>query len=203
MSTGSKHIAELFVHEARSHGNSSRDALCKSCNICFFAEPVTGEELTCSSYACLNFIGDNENVLCRAELIHCVNEFLVKSIHAALALHILDHDRADRIIELFLQVGDIVGFNVYESLEEGEEVVVENVLSRCRERSHCSAVEGIYKGDDSMSALAVFIEAVLPCHLDSALVSLCAAVAEEHRLVACDVTEPFGEIRLNRRIVVI
>ena len=54
-----------------------------------------------------------------------------------------------------------------------------------------------------MSALAVFIEAVLSCDLYGAFVSLCAAVSEEYPAVSGDIAELIGEFSLYSRVVVV
>ncbi len=51
---------------------------------------------------------------------------------------------------------------------------MENILTRSGKSCDRSAVEGIYKSNNFLSAAAVFVKAVFSCDLDSTLVSFCA-----------------------------
>ena len=129
MSTGSKNIFALLTDEASAHWDTACDALCEGSYISFLSVVIACEEFSCTSHACLYLISDDENILFSAESVYSVNEFLVQLVYTALALNVFHHDSAYRIIQLCFEVVDIVSSYVYESFEEREEVVMENILT--------------------------------------------------------------------------
>ena len=143
-------------------------------------EIVSCEELSCPADTGLHLIRDSQYILRRGKLIYRIDKSFIERIDTAFALYVLEHHRANGIIELCFEVVDVVGFSKYKTLCEREEVVVENILPGSRQRCDSSAVEGVHEGDDVVSAFAVLVEAVFSCYLDSALVGFCAGVSEKH-----------------------
>ena len=129
MSSGSQNSAELLVHNTGAHRQTACDALCKGGDVSLFAEPVPCQQLAGPADAGLHLVGDYKNILLTAELENGVHELLVKGIHSALALDIFQHNSANAVVQFGFQVVDVVGCDVHESLKEGEEIVMENVLS--------------------------------------------------------------------------
>ena len=70
---------------------------------------------------------------------------------------------------------------------------MESILSRSGKRGDGSSVERVFKRDNLVSAVAVFIEAVFSRDFYSAFVSLRAAVREARLFKMRELTELFGE----------
>ena len=176
---GRRHNAlSLFAAYAHAYRQAAAQSLCRSDQIGLDTVMLIGKELSRSSDAGLNLIDDNEDVALRAEFRKRLDIALVEDIHAALALNDLYQHRAGFVGDGGSQGVKAVWLGVCKASGKREKEVVKNVLTRCREGGHCSAVEGVFQGDDLVSVRAVFVEAVFARCFDGALVSLRAAVAE-------------------------
>ena len=91
---------------------------------------LRSKKLSRTSNAGLNLIGNSKNVLFGTKLEYLINKSLVKRDNTALTLNEFKHNSTNAVICLSSEVVDVVSLNVDEALNEGEEIVVENVLSR-------------------------------------------------------------------------
>ena len=208
MCTLAKYLTALLVSKAHAYWNTACKTLCKCGYVRLYVVKLRCEELAGSANACLYLVCDSEDIpLCT--LKHdSVHKALLKRYNSALALNKLEHYSADlvvKLVELVHKIVNIISDNILKSTNEREEVVVENLLSCCRKSAKRSAVETVYKGNDdiSLSVLAVFVKAVFSCKLDSALVSLCARVAEEHFLIACCLAKSFCKVSLYLCVIIV
>lgn len=178
--TAGEGFRALFACDEASDGETAAEAFCGRDDIGLNSGVHIAEELTAASDAGLDFVDDEEDILIITELLHLTEVIVVKDIDAALALHDLKHDCADVIGARVPECVEIAGLAVPEAFGEGEEELVEDVLTGSGEGSDGTAMEGLVHGDDGISAVAVLIEAVLSCELDCALIGFRTGVAEEH-----------------------
>ena len=98
MGSGGQDISALFSGEAYADRNAASQSLCEGSQVSLLAEVVARKELTGSSDAGLNLVCDGEDVLFSAESVDLVYKFLLERHNAALALNVLEHYGADRVV---------------------------------------------------------------------------------------------------------
>ena len=136
------------------------------------------KQLACSADACLNLIDNNENIVVVAILNKFFYIFGIEDIYTALALNEFKHYCAGFVRNNCFQSVHIVCVCILKALCKREEIVMKNILTCCGKSCNSSAVKGIVKRYDFISALAVLVKAVLTGNFDCTFVSLCTAVAK-------------------------
>ncbi len=192
---GGRHdVLELVAAQADADGQSAAQTLGDCHQVGLDAVVLVGKELAGSANAGLHLVHDQQNVVLFAERRDRLHIVFVEDVHAAFALHHLEHHGADALVDVVFEVVKVVRLGVFEALGKGEEVVVKNVLTGCRQRGDGSAVEGILEGDDHIAIGAVAVKAVFSCDFDRAFVRLGAAVAKADLGESRQLAERFGEV---------
>ena len=119
-------------------------------------------------------------------------------MHAALALNTFYHNRA-RFVSITTQNSVHIRVCIFKALKERIEIFMKFVLPGGRERGNRAAVKGIFERYYLISAILRI--AVLAGNFYGTLVSLGAAVAEEHLLRARLFAQELCQLCLGHRIV--
>ena len=109
-------------------------------------------------------------------------------------MNTFNKNSAGLIADFAFYAVDVINLGVLKTLGKGEEVVVEIILSRSGKRGDGSSVERVFKRNDLVSAVSVFIEAVFSRDFYSAFVSLRTAVGEARLFKMRELTEFLGEL---------
>ena len=180
MGAGGEHIAALFAGHHAAEGQTAGDALGEGHRIGGDAILLEGKQGAGAAHAGLYLINEQQPVPLFTQLGHGRDKGPVQGQHAALPLNELEHHGAHVVAGHRLHAVQVVGIGIAETLGEGEEIVVELVLTGGGEGGQGAAMEGVVQGEDGATALAVFVIGVLPGQLDHGLVALGPGVGEHH-----------------------
>lgn len=128
----------------------------------------------------LDFVVDEHGAYFCAAVAEREQEFVIRHIDTSLALDGLDDDTARLVCDEQVDAVNIVVCCVFEAWEHGRERLLVFGIRCCAERAHCAAVEGALEADDLVfGAILLYAASVFPSELDSCLVRLTAAIADE------------------------
>ena len=189
--------------QADADGQSAAESLGSGHQVGLHAVVLVRKQLAGSADARLHLVDDQQDVVFLAEGGNRLHILLVEDVHAALALHDLQHNGAGFFVDIVFEVVEVVGLGVFKALCKGKEVVVKNLLSCRGERGDGSAVEGVLEGDDLVVIGSVFVKAVFARDFNGAFVRLGAAVAEAYLGKSRQAAQLFGEVARLRAVEVV
>ena len=102
---------------------------------------MEGEPMAGSAKAALDLIYDQECALLGGEFASAPVELFGYWTNSALTLNRFDHNGADVVCELFLEIFDVVETDELETRNEGLEGIAIFFLPCCRQRSKSASVE--------------------------------------------------------------
>ena len=177
-------LAEDVLHrvaeQARADGQAAAQPLCRGDDIGGDAVQLIGKILARPAVARLHLVRNDEEVLLLFEFEDLFDVAFGQNVYAALALHEFDHHGAGLVVHQAFQSRLVPHRSVNETLREGIEILVENVLPRCGKGGNGTTVEGVFEGDDVVRPFSLVLHAPLTRRLDGAFVGFRAAVAEEN-----------------------
>ena len=112
-------------------------------------EFLIGEFAAGAAEAALDFVRDQCGVVVESQLARPVPKGVGHFVNAALALDRLDHDGADGIVELGVEIGDVVEANEFHAGNQRLERLTVFHRIRDRKRAEGAAVEGIFHCEET------------------------------------------------------
>ena len=209
----SQRVGAAFAKQHRAHRQAAAQPFGKGNDVRHDASVLKGKQPAAAADAGLHFVGNQQHVVAAAQLAGSLKIAGIQRGHAAFALHRLEHQRGDVVLrQARFKGGGVVGGNVGETFDEGEKMLVENVLAGGGKGGEGAAVEGVLQGENGVAAGTVAVAAVFARGFDGAFVGFGAAVAEKdagktaffaetlRQLGSGDAVEKVGSVRQFARL---
>ena len=129
MGPRAQHVPALLIAQHAGHGQAASDALGEGDGVGLDAVLLEAEQAAGPAHAGLNLIYQQQIVVFCAVGGQLLDKSLVQRQHTALALDQFQHNGAGVRPGLGLDRIQAVGISVAEALGEGEEVLVEHILT--------------------------------------------------------------------------
>ena len=175
-------IAALFAKKHSADRKASADPFCKGYDIRRHVKVFICKQFTGTSYSCLHFIYDKDQIMFMAKLLCSLYEIRIQIKHAAFALYHLHHDGTSIIVYKRFQLFDIIGLTILEAFQERSEKLMIFFLSRRSDRCHSPAMERIGQRNDLVHVNATLCRTIFPSRLYCRFIGFCAGVSEKYLL---------------------